>query len=110
MESHFWTSTASRRLPRRRFLAGASAAAAGSAVLLAGCGSSGHDKGSSDTSRLIGNEPDTTKEARHGGEYLDSYASEIVNMDPLFIVGNIISHLTPVYGTLLDAGLSVTQK
>jgi hypothetical protein len=78
-------------------MAGASAAAAGAAVLsLIGCSSNG-SRSAGDSSQLIGNEKDTTKEAKPG-VYLDSYASEIANMDPLFIVGNIISHLTPVYG------------
>src|SRR5438552_3152281 len=111
MDPMYWTSTLSRRTISRRRLLGSASAALGGAVALSllGCSSSG-SKSASDSSRLISSEKDTTKEAKPGGVYLDSYASEIANMDPLFIVGNIITHLTPVYGNLLNAGLSAAQK
>src|SRR5438552_1495005 len=109
MESNYWSSSASRRLlTRRRFMQAISASAAGAAALsLIGCG--GSKSQGEGAALILANEQDTTKEAKAGGIYQDSYASEIANMDPLFITGNVISHMTPVYGNLLSAGLSTTE-
>jgi ABC-type transport system substrate-binding protein len=111
LEFNYWSSTLYRRtLSRRRLIAGLSASASGAVALsLIGCGRSSKSRG--DGTGLIGNESDSTKTAKPGGILLDSYASEIANLDPLLnSATNAVPHLLPVYSNLLRAGLSATEK
>src|SRR5205823_7324437 len=83
MGASFWSTIAESRLTRRRALVGGAAATTG-ALLLAACGggsskSSGGDK--QQTSGLVTQPVDMTKQARRGGSMKYSISADIPNFD-----------------------------
>jgi peptide/nickel transport system substrate-binding protein len=76
----YWSSVTRKRLGRRRALAlgGGTAAAA---AFLAACGGSESDSGASESS-LVTKPQDTTKDARRGGIYKGSIATDAGGWDP----------------------------
>jgi peptide/nickel transport system substrate-binding protein len=80
-ESNYWNQVARGRMSRRRALT-ASALGLGSAALIAACG--GDDGDSDDTSGLLIEPKDTTKDAKQGGIWLGSHNADVQTFDPHF--------------------------
>src|SRR5688572_2119551 len=78
----YWSNRLARRqLSRRRLLSGAATlTAAGTALSLIGCGG-GDDGVEGDASGLLGRVEDTTKSAKPGGTWMDSFGTDITHMD-----------------------------
>ncbi len=111
METNYWSSILSKRqLSRRRLLGGtAGIAAGGMALSLIGCGSGsgGKDTGPRDSSGLLGDSRDTTKEAKAGGIWEDSITSDVITLDPHANNGTpTFQQLVPVYSLLVKHGLA----
>ena len=89
MERSYWNKVLDSRLSRRRAIA-ATGALGGAAAFLAACGGGDDDSPSSsgpagpkDTSGLLANITDETKNAKKGGTYIGSHPGVILTHDPM---------------------------
>ncbi|HLF77629.1 MAG TPA: ABC transporter substrate-binding protein [Dehalococcoidia bacterium] len=86
MESNYWNRVLNQRLGRRRAIS-ATFGAAGAAAFLAACGggddNGGSGKGPKDSSGLLFNLTDETKEAKRGGVLVGSHPGVILTFDPM---------------------------
>src|SRR3954466_15886064 len=92
--SGYWNGILTRRISRRRALAGTGALAA-SAAFLAACGGSsggsgGGDKGGgSDKSGLLTDPKDTSAQAKPGGVWVNRLLSIADTMEPVAATGSV---------------------
>lgn len=114
----YWSTVLDRRLSRRRTLAASGAAALGGAFLAACGGDSGGDARPKDTSGLVYQPADSTKQAKRGGVWKWYQTADIVGLDPYFTSGasnhycrliynrlwtyKMFNHETPTYETVGD--------
>ena len=87
MQDNYWSRVLSRRLSRRRALA-ATAASAGAVAFLAACGGgdsggSGGGKAPKDSSGLLYNLQDESKQAKRGGVLVGSHPGVILTWNPM---------------------------
>jgi peptide/nickel transport system substrate-binding protein len=82
MAESYWHKVLDRRLTRRRALAATGGTAAAAALLAACGGSDSSDSGSEDTSGLLSQPTDTTKQAVRGGVLKRNLNSDVPSLDP----------------------------
>jgi ABC-type transport system substrate-binding protein len=84
LENSYWSKVLTRRLSRRRAIAGTGAFGAAAAFLAAcGGGDSGGSSGPRDSSGLLSEVKDETASAKRGGTYVDSHPGVILTHDPM---------------------------
>ena len=81
----YWNNVLSRRLSRRKAIAGTGTAAA-AAAFLAACGGSGSDKGTKDVSGLLTTPVDTSDKIVRGGTW-----PTVLTADPPFRLNRPVS-------------------
>ena len=112
MDNNYWSNILSRRLNRRRALAG-TVAAGGAAAFLAACGGGSgttEDTGPKDSSGLLSKPQDTTNKAVKGGIWLSSRTDDPVTLD-VTLNNSSLSWLDMlhVYQHLTKAGIRSNQ-
>ncbi|HLF79163.1 MAG TPA: ABC transporter substrate-binding protein [Dehalococcoidia bacterium] len=97
----YWTKTLDNRVSRRRALAASGAIGLGGA-LLAACGGGDEAKstGPKDTSGLVYDPPDSTKQAKRGGVWKWYQTADIVGLDPYFTAGASNHYSRMIYNRL----------
>ena len=117
---NYWLRLRGRRLSRRRFLAGAGVAAAGSAAILAGCGDDDDDDAAAPVATAAATqaaeaEPEPEEEAvaeaepegpRRGGTYRTWKSTEDMGNDPAVFHTNNQEVVYQVFSHLLDYQVS----
>jgi peptide/nickel transport system substrate-binding protein len=104
MAASYWHDTLSRRLSRRRAIVVAGGSTAG-AAFLAACGggsdSGGEAKTTKDSSGLLVQPVDTSKQAKRGGILKRNLASDLPNLDPHQNNAPVVPFYETVMGRLL---------
>jgi ABC-type transport system substrate-binding protein len=107
MSGNYWASVLNGRIRRRRALAIAGGSAFGAALLAACGGGSDDDAGPRDTSGLLSEPEDTTKQAVRGGTWQTSRTDDPVTLDVTLNNSSLSwTDMLQVYQHLTKAGLS----
>jgi ABC-type transport system substrate-binding protein len=111
MTQSYWSSVMAGRVSRRRGLSAAAAAGAATA-LLAACGSDGGTEtaGKKDSSGLVYDSVDSTKQAKRGGVFKWYQTADIVGLDPYFTSGASNHYCRLIYNRLWTYKMATREK